>query len=51
MNQFKIAPFDGSVTVFFSDSVIASTTSAKVLCVDDGPDVFYTPFKDVYFEF
>lgn len=51
MNQFKIAPFDGSVTVFFSDSVIASTTNAKVLYVDDGPDVFYIPFKDVYFEF
>ncbi|MEO5324970.1 DUF427 domain-containing protein [Mesorhizobium sp. CC13] len=51
MKQFKIVPFDGSVTVFFSDSVIASTTNAKALCVDGEPDAFYIPFEDIYFEF
>lgn len=40
MNQFKIAPFDGSVTVFFSDSVIASTTSAKCYASMTGQTCF-----------
>jgi len=51
MEQFKIVPFDGSVTVFFSDSVIASTRNAMVQSGHAEPDVFYIPFEDIYFEF
>lgn len=48
--ELKIRTFDGTVTVTFSDAVIASTTRARVVCVEGEPDVFYIPFKDIYFE-
>ncbi|WP_395447903.1 DUF427 domain-containing protein [Aminobacter sp. UC22_36] len=51
MEQFKMVPFEGSVTVFFADSVIASTANAMVQSGYGGPDVFYIPIKDIYFEF
>lgn len=49
--QSKIMAFGGTVTVAFSDAVIASSTKAKMICVDGEPDVFYVPFEDIYFEF
>lgn len=46
----RISAFTGTVTVMFADLVIASSTEAKAICVDDEPDVFYIPFKDINFE-
>ena len=43
-------PFDGVVTVVFSDAILASTDEALVLREADYPPVFYIPFKDIYFE-
>lgn len=48
--QPQISTFSGTVTVTFSDAVVASTTEARMVCVGGEPDVFYVPFKDVYFE-
>ena len=48
--QPNISTLSGTVTVTFSDAVVASTTEARIVCVDGEPDVFYVPFKDVYFE-
>jgi uncharacterized protein (DUF427 family) len=45
-----ITPFDGIVTVRFSDAIIASTGRAKVLHEDGQDPVFYIPFEDIYFE-
>lgn len=46
----NISTFNGTVTVTFSDAVIASTTRARVICVEGEPDVFYIPFEDIYFD-
>lgn len=46
-----VEPFDGIVTVTFSDAIVASTRKALVLREADYPPVFYVPFDDVYFEF
>ena len=43
-------PFDGVVTVAFSDAILASSDGALILREADYPPVFYIPFKDVYFE-
>ncbi|MBB6468769.1 DUF427 domain-containing protein [Aminobacter carboxidus] len=48
--HLNISPFNGTVTVAFSDAIIASTTHAQVICVEGEPDVFYVPFEDIYFE-
>ncbi|RVD30125.1 DUF427 domain-containing protein [Mesorhizobium sp. M4B.F.Ca.ET.017.02.2.1] len=45
-----IVPFDGTVTVRFSDAVVASSERAKVLHEGGGDPVFYIPFEDIYFE-
>ncbi|WP_319944201.1 DUF427 domain-containing protein [Mesorhizobium sp. AR10] len=45
-----ITPFDGTVTVRFSDAIIASTERAKVLHEDGRDPVFYVPFDDIYFD-
>jgi uncharacterized protein (DUF427 family) len=45
-----LEPFDGVVTVLFSDAMLASTEKAIVLREADYPPVFYIPFKDIYFE-
>ncbi len=45
-----VEPFDGVVTVVFSDAILASTDEALVLREADYPPVFYIPFKDIYFE-
>ena len=49
--RITVEPFDGVVTVTFSDAIIASSDEALVLREADYPPVFYIPFKDVYFEF
>ena len=49
--RITVEPFDGAVTVVFSDAIVASTDKALVLREADYPPVFYIPFKDVYFEF
>ena len=46
-----VEPFDGVVTVTFSDAIIASSKEALVLREGDYPPVLYVPFKDVYFDF
>ncbi|RWB50824.1 DUF427 domain-containing protein [Mesorhizobium sp.] len=45
-----IVPFHGTVTVRFSDAVVASSERAKVLHKDGNDPVFYIPFEDIYFE-
>jgi uncharacterized protein (DUF427 family) len=50
-HRITVEPFDGAVTVTFSDAVIASSDDALVLREADYPPVFYIPFKDIYFEF
>jgi uncharacterized protein (DUF427 family) len=50
-HRITVEPFDGVVTVTFSDAVIASSDEALVLKEGDYPPVFYLPFKDIYFDF
>lgn len=50
-HRIAVEPYDGVVTVTFSDVVVASSNEALVLREADYPPVFYIPFKDVYFEF
>lgn len=45
-----IMPFAGTVTVWFSDAVVASSERAKVVYEDGRDPVFYIPFEDIYFE-
>jgi uncharacterized protein (DUF427 family) len=49
-HTITVEPFDGVVTVVFSDAILASTDEALVLREADYPPVFYIPFKDIYFE-
>ena len=49
-HRITVEPFDGVVTVVFSDAILASTDEALVLREADYPPVFYIPFKDIYFE-
>ncbi|WP_353642231.1 DUF427 domain-containing protein [Mesorhizobium sp. WSM2239] len=49
--RITVEPFDGAVTVTFSDAIIASSGEALVLREEDYPPVFYIPFKDIYFDF
>ncbi|ESY71571.1 DUF427 domain-containing protein [Mesorhizobium sp. M0051] len=44
-----IEPFAGTVTVRAGDTVIASSTRAKVLSEPPYPAVFYIPFADIDF--
>ncbi|MER8600211.1 MULTISPECIES: DUF427 domain-containing protein [unclassified Mesorhizobium] len=46
----RIVPFDGTVTVRFSDAIIASSARAKLLYEDGHDPVFYIPFEDIYFD-
>jgi uncharacterized protein (DUF427 family) len=50
-DSLSIEPFDGVVTVTFSDAIIASTDKAKVLREPGHNPVFYIPFEDIYFDF
>lgn len=45
-----IEPFVGTVTVRFSDAIVAATDRAKVLREEGHEPVFYIPFDDIYFE-
>jgi len=49
-HRITIEPFDGVVTVSFSDAILASSRKALILREGDYPPVFYIPFKDIYFE-
>ncbi len=49
-HRITVEPFDGVVTVVFSDAILASTGKALVLREASYPPVFYIPFKDIYFE-
>ncbi|TGQ63498.1 MAG: DUF427 domain-containing protein [Mesorhizobium sp.] len=45
-----IEAFAGTVTVRFSDAIVAATERAKVLYQYGLEPVFYIPFEDIYFE-
>ncbi len=47
----RIEPFRGTVTVTFSDAMIASTDRALILHETGHEPVPYIPFEDIYFEF
>ncbi len=49
--RITVKPFDGVVTVTFSEAIVASSDEALVLREGDYPPVLYIPFKDVYFDF
>jgi len=49
-HRITIEPFEGVVTVSFSDAILASSRKALILREGDYPPVFYIPFKDIYFE-
>jgi len=49
-HRITIEPFDGVVTVSFSDAILASSREALILREGSYPPVFYIPFKDIYFE-
>lgn len=49
-HRITIEPFDGVVTVSFSDAILASSRDALILREGSYPPVFYIPFKDIYFE-
>jgi len=46
-----IEPYAGTVTVRFSDAIVAATDRAKVLREEGREPVFYVPFEDIYFDF
>lgn len=48
--SLRIVPFEGTVTVRFSDAIIASSDRAKVLYEHGDDPVFYIPFEDIYFD-
>ncbi|ESY78145.1 DUF427 domain-containing protein [Mesorhizobium sp. B283B1A] len=48
--QLAIEPFAGTVTVRFSDAIVAATERAKVLREEGHEPVFYIPFEDIYFD-
>ncbi|MER8483693.1 DUF427 domain-containing protein [Mesorhizobium sp. M1322] len=45
-----VAPYIGTVTVRVGDSIIASSTKAKVLTESPYPRVLYIPFEDIDFD-
>lgn len=47
----RLEPFRGTVTVTFSDAMIASTDRALILHETGHEPVPYIPFEDIYFEF
>jgi len=50
LGRLAIEPFVGTVTVRFSDAIVASTDQAKLVREDGREPVFYIPFEDIYFE-
>jgi uncharacterized protein (DUF427 family) len=49
-SEITIEPFHGTVTVKFSDAIVAATERAKVLREAGYDPVYYIPFEDIYFE-
>lgn len=49
-DKLSIEPFAGTVTVRFSDAIIASTERAKIVRESGHDPVYYVPFDDIYFE-
>ncbi|MBZ9797284.1 DUF427 domain-containing protein [Mesorhizobium sp. ES1-4] len=49
-SAITIEPFVGTVTVRFSDAIVAATDRAKVLREEGHEPVFYIPFEDIYFD-
>ena len=49
-NGIVIEPFDGTVTVRFSDAIVASTERAKLVHEAGHEPAFYIPFEDIYME-
>jgi uncharacterized protein (DUF427 family) len=49
--RLAIEPYAGTVTVRFSDAIVAATDRAKVLREEGREPVFYVPFEDIYFDF
>lgn len=49
-DRLVIEPFAGTVTVRFSDAIVAATERAKVLREEGQEPVFYIPFEDIYFD-
>ena len=47
----KIAPFQGTINVMFSDAIVASSEHALVLTEGAGVPRYFIPFEDIYFEF
>ncbi|MBZ9671888.1 DUF427 domain-containing protein [Mesorhizobium sp. B2-1-8] len=45
-----IEPFAGTVTVRFSDAVVAATEHAKVVREEGQEPTFFIPFEDIYFD-
>ncbi|TPJ39422.1 DUF427 domain-containing protein [Mesorhizobium sp. B2-5-13] len=45
-----IEPFAGTVTVRFSDAVVAATERAKLVREEGQEPTFFIPFEDIYFE-
>ncbi|KFB09215.1 DUF427 domain-containing protein [Nitratireductor basaltis] len=49
--RISIRPYDGTVNIFFSDAVVASTEKALVLEEQGHKPVYYVPFEHIYFDF
>jgi uncharacterized protein (DUF427 family) len=49
--QPRIIPYRGTVNVYFSDAIIASSDRAQVLAEADGTEAIFIPFEDIYFDF
>lgn len=49
--QASIRPYDGTVTIRFSDAVVAASHRALVVADGKGEGTFFIPFDDIYFEF
>lgn len=50
-HEIAVEPFEGTVTVSLSDTVLASSDEALVLREASYPPVFYIPFKHIRFAF
>ena len=50
LGRLAIEPFAGTVTVRFSDAIVAATERAKILREGGHEPVYYVPFEDIYFD-
>jgi uncharacterized protein (DUF427 family) len=49
--SLDLQPYAGTVTIRFLDTVLASTDRALALRRQEGSDILFIPFDDIYFEF